>query len=117
MTLFKEFSILIAFYLLGEGISLLLPFSFPGSIIGMGLLFLALLMKIITLKDIGVVSGFLLKYMPLFFIPAGVSVMSSVPLIEDHILTITLTLVLSAVFMLALIALIVDYLVKKVKDA
>lgn len=117
MTLFKEFSIILALYLLGEGISLLLPFVFPGSIIGMGLLFLALSLKLLKLEEIRLVSDFLLKYMPLFFIPAGVSVMSSAPLIEEYLLSIIFTLVLSAVFMLAFIALIVDYLVKKVKDA
>ena len=117
MKIFKELSIIFALYLLGEGISLLLPFALPGSIIGMFFLFLALSLKWLRLEDIKVVSDFLLKHMALFFIPAGVSVMNSFDLIEGLIIPITLTLVISTVFMLAFISLIVDFLVKRVKDA
>ena len=117
MIIFKEFNIILALYLIGEGISLLLPFTFPGSVIGMFLLFLALVFKLLKIDDIKSVSQFLLKYMVLFFIPAGVSVMSSFALIEEHLASIILTLVLSALFMLVFISLIVDYLVARVKDA
>lgn len=117
MTIFKEFSIILALYLLGEGISLLLPFSFPGSIIGMFLLFLALFFKLLKIDDIKSVSKFLLKHMALFFIPAGVSMMSSFSLIQEHIVSITLVLILSTLFMLAFISLSVDYLVARIKDA
>ncbi len=117
MSIFKELSIIFAIYLSGEGISLLLPFHFPGSIIGMFLLFSALHFKWIRLESIKRISNFFLKYMPLFFIPAGVSVMSSFTLIEKNIIPISLTLAISAIFMLAFIALAVDYLVKRVKDA
>lgn len=117
MIIFKELSIIFAIYLLGEFISLLLPFSFPGSLIGMFLLFLALWLKFIHLEDIKHVSDFLLKHMALFFIPAGVSVMCSFSLIQGYLIPISLTLLISTIFMLACIALAVDYLVKRVKDA
>jgi holin-like protein len=117
MMVFKQLSIIFFIYLLGEAVSLLLPFSFPGSIIGMLLLFIALLLKWIKIEDIKQVSDFLLKHMALFFIPAGVSVMSSFALIQAYIIPISLTLILSCIFMLAFISLSVDYLVKRVKDA
>ena len=117
MLIFKELSIIFAIYLLGEGIALILPFDFPGSIIGMFILFLALSLKWLDVEDIKRVSDFLLKHMALFFIPAGVSVMSSFSLIEKEIVPISLTLIFSTLFMLAFIALIVDFLVKRVKDA
>jgi len=117
MIIFKELCIIFAIYLLGEGISLLLPFEFPGSIIGMFLLFTVLNFKWLKLDDIRRVSDFLLKHMALFFIPAGVSVMSSFSLIERQIIPISLTLIISTIFMLAFIALAVDFLVKRVKDA
>ncbi len=117
MQIFKELSIIFAIYLLGEGISLLLPFNFPGSIIGMFLLFTALSRQWLKIEDIRRVSDFLLKHMALFFIPAGVSVMSSFALIEKELTPIILTLIFSTLFMLGFIALIVDLLVKRVKDA
>jgi len=117
MRIFKQLSIIFAFYLTGEGVSLLLPFTFPGSVIGMLLLFLALSRKWLSLEDIAHISDFLLKHMALFFIPAGVSVMNSFSLIEAYLFPITATLLISTVFMLAFIALLVDFLVKRVKNA
>ena len=116
MLFLKQLSIIIFFYALGEGISYLLPFSFPGSIIGMILLFISLSVKLVKVSDIKIASDFFLKYMALFFIPAGVSVMSSFHLIEEHLVSISLVLVISTVFMLSFIALMVDYLIKRVGD-
>ncbi len=117
MRIFKELSIIFFFYLLGEALAMTLPFSFPGSLLGMLLLFSALLFKWVRIEEIKLVSEFLLKHMALFFIPAGVSVMASFALIEAYIIPISVTLLLSALFMLAFIALLVDYFVKRVEDA
>ena len=117
MIILKQLSIIFFIYFLGEALSMMLPFYFPGSIIGMMLLFIALLLKWIKIEDIKQVSDFFLKHMALFFIPAGVSVMNSFSLIEAYIIPISLTLILSCIFMLAFIALSVDFLVKRVKDA
>jgi len=112
----KQFSIILFFFLLGEAIAYLLPFSFPGAILGMILLFIALSLKLVKTSDIKIVSDFFLKYMALFFIPAGVSIMSSYELIEQYLLSISVLLVLSTIFMLGFISLIVDYLIKRVGD-
>lgn len=116
MLILKQFGIIIIFYLLGEAISYLLDFSIPGSIIGMVLLFTALSLKLVKIKDINIVAHFFLKYMALFFIPAGVSVMRSFELIEDQLITIIFVLMISTVLMLAFISLIVDFFVKKIED-
>ena len=116
MYIFKELVFILAFYLLGEGISLVLPFSFPGSIIGMLVLFATLILGWIRLEDIQNISRFFLKYMPLFFIPAGVSVMASYDLIAASIIPIIFTLVLSTLFVLAATALLVEYFVTKAED-
>ena len=116
MLFIKQFAIILFFYALGEALSFLLPFSFPGSIIGMILLFLALSLKLVNIEDIKIVSDFFLKYMALFFIPAGVSVMSSFHLIEAHLVSISLVLVISTIFMLSFISLMVDFFVARVED-
>ncbi len=116
MLIIKPFSIIMIFYLLGETLSYIFSFDFPGSIIGMILLFAALNLKIVKIEDVKVVSDFFLKYMPLFFIPAGVSIMSSFGLIEEHLISIVLVIVISTVLMLAFISLLVDFFVKKVED-
>lgn len=67
---------LYAFYWIGVWIQLALHIPVPGSIIGMLLLFLFLLSGLVKdgLLDEG--ADLLLKYMPLFFVPATVGVMN-----------------------------------------
>lgn len=115
MKVLIEFSIILFFYGLGEAISYLLPFNFSGSIIGMVLLFIALLLQWVRLSQINTVSAFFLRYMPLFFIPAGVSVINSYSLIKMEILPIISVLLLSTILVLILTSLIVDFFVKKVE--
>jgi len=112
----KQFSFILAFYFLGEAISYLLPFKFPGSVIGMILLFIALNLRLIKPQDIKQVSDFFLKYMALFFIPAGVSVMNYYGLIEDQIFEIIILLLISTILMLGFIGLLVQYFLKSTKD-
>ncbi len=115
MFIFKQLSIIFAFYLSGEGIALLLPFSFPGGLIGMFLLYAALLLKWLHLEDIKQLSDFFIKYMAFFFIPAGVSIISSYGLIKSEIIPITGILILTTVFVMAVTGVIVDFLVKRVE--
>ena len=116
MHLLKQSLIILFFYALGELVSYFLPFSFPGAILGMILLFISLSLKIVKIEDIKTVSDFFLKYMSLFFIPAGVSVMSSFHLIQEHFVSIAFILVISTIFMLSFISLMVDFFVKRVED-
>lgn len=116
MLYIKQFSIILSFYLFGEGLSYFLPFSFPGAILGMTLLFISLSLKLVKISDIKIVSNFFLKYMALFFIPAGVSLMNSFHLIEEHLVSLSLVLVISTVFMLGFISLMVDFFVKRIED-
>lgn len=76
--------------LIGEGVSLLLPFAFPGSVISMILLFFLLLCKVIKVEHIKQKADFLLKNMAFFFIPAGVSIIDQVPFIKDSVLPLLL---------------------------
>jgi len=111
-----QFLIILFFYFLGEAISYLLPFSFPGAVIGMLLLFISLNFGLVKVQDIKLISNFFLKYMALFFIPAGVSIMASYHLIQEHLISISFVLILSTLFMLAFISLLVDKLIHKTKD-
>lgn len=115
MIIFKQLNIIFAFYLSGEGIALLLPFSFPGGLIGLFLLYVALSLKWLRLKDVKLLSDFFIKYMAFFFIPAGVSIISSYGLIKSAIIPIVGVLILSTIFVMAITGLIVDFLVKRVE--
>ena len=113
LTIVKELMIILAIYALAEALSYLLGTSFPGSIIGMLLLLAALHLKWIKVDDIRYVSSFLLGYMPLFFIPAGVSVMTSYTLMEGFYLPVIALTLISTLLVMAVTGRLVQYLVRK----
>lgn len=84
-----HFAIQLAFLLgvcyVGNAVSATLPISIPGNIVSMTLLLTLLISGIVDAGRIKLVSDFLLKYMPVFFIPAGVTILSCLPLIQGHI--------------------------------
>lgn len=115
-TLIKEIVIILGIYFAGEAVALLLGTKFPGSVIGMLLLLAALHLKWIKVDDIRFVSSFLLGYMPLFFIPAGASVMVSYVLMDGFYFQIIAITMVSTVLVMALTGLVVQYFVRKEKS-
>ena len=66
--------ILYSFYLLGNWIQISLNLFIPGSVIGMILLFILLLIKGVKITWIEEGATFLINKLPLFFIPATVGI-------------------------------------------
>ena len=90
MKIFKQIAIIIGFSLLGEilswSLSKLIPnFFFPGSLIGMMILFLFLNFNIIKIDTIASVGFFFVVNIGFFFIPAAVSIMSYFDIIAPNI--------------------------------
>lgn len=69
---------------LGEAVSALLPIPIPGSVMGMLLLFLLLLILRKT-DPIEEITEFLLKNMAFFFIPAGVGILAQFDLLWEKL--------------------------------
>lgn len=115
LTLIKELLIILALYGVGEGLASLLKTSFPGSVIGMLLLLAALHLKWIRVDDIRFIASFLLGYMPLFFIPAGVSVIVGYTLMEGFYLQIISLTLVSTVLVMAFTGLLVQYFTQRDK--
>lgn len=88
-TWFASLCIQIAFLLgvcyVGNAISEYLPVPVPGNICSMALLLTLLVTGIINVEKISIASNFLLSYMPVFFIPAGVTILTCLPIIQGHI--------------------------------
>lgn len=104
MKMILQIGVVLGICLLGEGISLLLPIPFPGSVIAMVLLFLLLLSRVLRPDHIRQKSDFLLQNMAFFFIPAGVGIMEYaeellpflLPLLLICLITTILTFAVSA---------------------
>ena len=111
----KEIAIILGIYFLGEAIVYTLDTKFPGGVVGMLLLLAALHLKWVRINDIRLVSSFLLSYMPLFFIPAGVSVMVTYTLMEGFYLQVVVITLVSTILVMALTAFVVQYFVHREK--
>lgn len=104
MKVLLQFLIILIFTLLGELIASILPFSFPGSLIGLILLFLALLLKLVKVSDIKDVSSFLQKNMAFLFVPLGVGILNYFDYIKLHWVSIVLILIVSTTLTLMITA-------------
>jgi holin-like protein len=98
MKVIKQFTIIFLICLIGNFLSSLLPFVFPGNIISLILLFILLDKNVLREKSINVVGDFLLANMGLFFIPSAVGIMTNYQAISSILLKFALIIIISTVF-------------------
>jgi holin-like protein len=97
----RGFTLLLFFQFCGEILSRLFDLPFPGNVLGMGLLLIALRAGLVELKWLEEAAEMLLSNMALFFVPAGVGVMVYGDLIAAEWLPITVATVLSTFAVMA----------------
>lgn len=86
MKIFKQLLIIIGFTLIGVLISYLLSLAhinFPGSLIGMILLFIFLLVGIIKVHSIDEVSKFFIDNMGIFFVPGAITILNKLDVLNN----------------------------------
>ena len=94
MKLLLQISILFGICWLGEAAASLLPLPIPASVIGMLLLFLLLLLLRGT-KPVEELTGFLLKNMAFFFVPAGLGILGQSEVLRKNLLPLLTICVLT----------------------
>jgi len=110
-----QFLIIIAFSFFGEAIHCLLPLPIPASIYGIGLLFTALELRWIKVKDISETSSFLIAIMPVMFIPAAVGLVDSWGSIGNNWLAYIIITVVTTFVVMASAGLVTQYVIRKGK--
>jgi holin-like protein len=78
------FFLLLVFQLAGELIATATAIPVPGPVIGMALLFCALVLRGRVPAGLGTAAGAVLQHLGLLFVPAGVGVMTHAALIALH---------------------------------
>ena len=107
----RGFTVLLACLFIGKGIALILPFDFPGSIIGLLVLFFLLTTQLVPLIWIHQSGQLLLRHMALLFIPVAAGLLGYVDVLSDGI-----GLILSAAFSgLVLILVVVGRLYQRMQ--
>lgn len=97
---------------LGELLSRGLSLPFPGPVIGMVLLLVALRWPVVR-EPVSVCADFLLSHLSLLFVPVGVGVMTHLSLVSQYGGRMLLVIVLSTAIGLAVTALILHLLSRK----
>jgi len=98
--------------LAGEVIVRALSLPLPGPVVGMALLFFAMLTRAPIAKELGATADTLLKHLSLLFVPAGVGVVQNLSTLGHEGLGLILVVVLATVITLAVTALTFEYLAR-----
>ncbi|MDP4184069.1 MAG: CidA/LrgA family protein [Bacteroidota bacterium] len=106
MKAIKQITIILAFWLAGEAITILTGLPVPGSIIGMIMLVATLELKWIKVDQIEKASNFLIENMAMFFIPAGVGTMCYFDILRKEWLPISVSVIVSIFIVMAVVGLL-----------
>ena len=95
---------LLFFYLLGIGVSALIGGIIPGSVLGMVLLFVALVFGWLSPERVSRLSELLLENLVLFFLPAAVGLITATAWISAHWVAILAATGVSTLLIVAVVA-------------
>ena len=98
------FATLLIFQCLGEGITFALSLPIPGPVVGMLLLFVALVISPGLLERIEETGTELLGHLSLLFVPAGVGIVVSAATVRGHWLAVIVSVIVSTILTLAVTA-------------
>lgn len=118
MRLVSQLFWIFIFSFIGEAFSILCSdiIAIPGSVIGMLLLFIALHYKWIRIRQIDEAGSWLSDNMAVFFVPAGVGLMTQFDALKGNTWwQLLIIIIISTLLMLALVSKIVQLLLDKSK--
>ncbi|WP_462225166.1 CidA/LrgA family protein [Alkalibacterium sp.] len=109
----KQLFWILLFSFFGEFLSLISPVAIPGSVIGMVLLFVALHFKWVKMVQVEEVGTWLTDNMAIFFVPAGVGLMTNFDILGDIWWQLLVTILVTTTLMIAFVAIIVQWLKRR----
>lgn len=107
---------LLLFQFIGECISKFFELKIPGAIIGMVLLLLFLVLKKGSFHALDSSVFWLLRYLPLFIIPAAAGIITQVETISNELFAILASLIFGTFLALAFSAKLMDSLISRKEE-
>ena len=96
MSVLAQICVIFGICLASEGISSVLPFTFPSSVLSMLVLLLLMVCKVLKPKQLQESAGFFLDHMAMVFIPVCVSVLKYVDVLLANFWAVVLISLLTA---------------------
>lgn len=118
MRLIKQFFWIFLFSLLGEILSAAIVnfAAIPGSVIGMILLFIALHFNWLKLEQVDEVGTWLTDNMAIFFVPAGVGLMTNFDVLAESWLQLLIIMLVTTAIMMWFVGQVVQKIMKPIKS-
>lgn len=101
MKIITQIAIIFGVSLLGELISNILPFPFPGTVISMIFLFILFVTRLLKVDGIRPAADFLMKNMAFFLIPPGVGILASLDILSRNMIPFLIIVVVSTILTFA----------------
>lgn len=110
MKIIKQLSWIFLFSLIGEVLSILIAslIAIPGSVIGLVLLFLALQLNVLKVEQVDEVGTWLTSNMGIFFVPAGVGLMTNFGVLADTWWQLLVIMVVTTILMMIFVGKVVQ---------
>lgn len=110
MKIIKQLSWIFLFSLIGEVLSILIAsfIAIPGSVIGLVLLFLALQLNVLKVEQVDEVGTWLTSNMGIFFVPAGVGLMTNFGVLADTWWKLLIIMVVTTILMMIFVGKVVQ---------
>lgn len=112
----KGLILLFVFVFLGECLVRFFSLIIPAPVIGMGLLFIFLVVKGGSFESLDSAVSTHLRYLPLLFIPVAMGIITQFEIIKDQIWIIAGVLIFTTIISLIVSAKLMDYLISKKKS-
>lgn len=113
MKYLRQFGIILGVTCAGEIMKYFIPLSIPGSIYGLILMFLLLLMRVIKVEHVKETGEFLIEIMPLMFIPAGVGLVTSWNQLQSFLVPLLVITVVSTFVVMIVTGKVTDFLISR----
>ncbi len=97
-----QFLLILLISFLAEILHALIPLPVPASVYGLVLMFALLALKIVKLEHVEGAGGFLLKIMPVLFIPAAAGVVAAAGLIAANLWIILIVVTVTTAIVAAI---------------
>lgn len=115
MKLLKELAIYFGITFISEIIAKLLPINIPPSIIGIVILFVLLELKVLKTEDVEMTGDYLIKIMPILFVPAGVGLIKYLDVLKFVAVPMVFVITLSTAIVMTAVGVVTQKLVEKKK--